>query len=37
VIEAVRQLDEQPVSDLADLLAGVRPAAAFAATHRGIQ
>jgi 2-methylcitrate dehydratase len=37
VIEAVRQLDEQPVSDLADLLARVRPAAAFAATHRGIQ
>jgi 2-methylcitrate dehydratase len=37
MIEAVRQIDEQPVSGLTDLLARVRPAAAFPATHRGIQ
>ena len=35
--EAVQQLDERPISDLTDLLAQVRPAAAFPATHPGIQ
>ena len=37
LIEAVQQLDERPISDLTDLLAEVRPAAAFPATHPGIQ
>jgi 2-methylcitrate dehydratase len=37
LIETVQQLDERPVSDLTDLLAQVRPAAAFPATHPGIQ
>jgi 2-methylcitrate dehydratase len=37
LIEAVQQLDERPISDLMDLLAQVRPAAAFPATHPGIQ
>jgi hypothetical protein len=37
LIEAVQQLDARPITDLTDLLARVRPAAAFAATHPGIQ
>jgi 2-methylcitrate dehydratase len=37
LIEAVQQLDARPISDLMDLLAQVRPAAAFPATHPGIQ
>jgi 2-methylcitrate dehydratase len=37
LIEAVQQLDERPISDLMDLLAQVRPAAVFPATHPGIQ
>jgi 2-methylcitrate dehydratase len=37
LIEAVQQLDERPISDLTELLAEVRPAAAFPATHPGIQ
>jgi 2-methylcitrate dehydratase len=37
LIETVQQLDERPISDLTDLLAQVRPAAAFPATHPGIQ
>jgi 2-methylcitrate dehydratase len=37
VIEAVQQLEERPISDLMDLLSQVRPAAAFPATHSGIQ
>ena len=37
LIEAVHQLDARPISDLMDLLAQVRPAAAFPATHPGIQ
>jgi 2-methylcitrate dehydratase len=37
LIEAVQQLDERPISDLTDLLSQVRPTAAFAATHPGIQ
>jgi 2-methylcitrate dehydratase len=37
LIEAVQQLDSRPVSDLMELLAQVRPAAAFPATHPGIQ
>jgi len=37
LIEAVQQLDERPISDLMDLLAQVRPVAAFPATHPGIQ
>jgi hypothetical protein len=37
LIEAVQQLDERSISDLTDLLAQVRPAAAFPATHPGIQ
>jgi len=37
LIEAVQQLDARPISDLMDLLAQVRPAAVFPATHPGIQ
>jgi 2-methylcitrate dehydratase len=40
LIETVQQLDVRPVSDLTDLtdlLAQVRPAAAFSETHPGIQ
>ena len=37
LIEAVQQLDERPISDLMVLLSQVRPAAAFPATHPGIQ
>ena len=37
LIEAVQQLDARPISDLMDMLAQVRPAAAFPATHPGIQ
>jgi 2-methylcitrate dehydratase len=37
LIEAVKQLDTRPISDLTDLLARVRPAAVFPATHPGIQ
>jgi 2-methylcitrate dehydratase len=37
LIEAVQRLDARPISDLMDLLAQVRPAAAFPATHPGIQ
>jgi 2-methylcitrate dehydratase len=37
LIEAVKQLDTRPISDLTDLLARVRPVAVFPATHPGIQ
>ena len=37
LIEAVEQLDARPISNLMDLLAQVRPDAAFPATHPGIQ
>ena len=37
LIEAVQQLDARRTSDLTDLLAQVRPTAAFPATHPGIQ
>jgi 2-methylcitrate dehydratase len=37
LIDAVQQLDSRPVSDLMELLAQVRPAAVFPATHSGIQ
>jgi 2-methylcitrate dehydratase len=37
LIEAVQRLDARPISDLMDLLSQVRPAAAFPATHSGIQ
>jgi 2-methylcitrate dehydratase len=37
LIETVQQLDARPISDLTDRLAEVRPAAAFPATHPGIQ
>jgi 2-methylcitrate dehydratase len=37
LIETAQQLDERPVSDLTELLSQVRPAAAFPATHPGIQ
>jgi 2-methylcitrate dehydratase len=37
LVEAVQQLDARPISDLMNLLAQVRPAAVFPATHRGIQ
>ena len=37
LIEAVQQLDERPISELTDLLSGVRPAATFPPTHPGIQ
>jgi 2-methylcitrate dehydratase len=37
LIEAVQQLDAQPISDLMDLLAQVRPAVVFPRTHPGIQ
>jgi non-heme chloroperoxidase len=37
LISAVQQLDARPISDLMDLLAQVRPAAAFPAAHPGIQ
>ena len=37
LIQAVRQLDTAPLSDLTDLLAQVRPAAVFTTTHPGIQ
>ena len=37
LIEVVQQIDAQPISDLMDLLAQVRPAAVFPATRTGIQ
>jgi len=37
LIETVQQLDSRRISDLMDLLAQVRPAAVFPATHPGIQ
>jgi 2-methylcitrate dehydratase len=37
LIESVQQLDARRISDLTDLLAQVRPAAVFPATHPGIQ
>jgi 2-methylcitrate dehydratase len=37
LVEAVQQLDTRPISGLMDLLSKVRPAAAFPATHPGIQ
>jgi len=37
LIETVQQLDSRRISDLMDLLAQVRPTAAFPATHPGIQ
>jgi 2-methylcitrate dehydratase len=37
LIQTVQQLDSRPISALMDLLAQVRPAAAFPKTHRGIQ
>jgi 2-methylcitrate dehydratase len=37
LIDAVDQLDTQPVSHLLGLLAQVRPTPAYARTHRGIQ
>jgi 2-methylcitrate dehydratase len=37
LIETVEQLDERPLSDLTALLAQVRPAAVYPATHPGIQ
>jgi 2-methylcitrate dehydratase len=37
IMEAVQQLDRRPISDLMDLLAQVKPIAAFPATHPGIQ
>jgi 2-methylcitrate dehydratase len=37
LIDAVDQLDTQPVSHLMGLLARVRPTPAYARTHRGIQ
>jgi 2-methylcitrate dehydratase len=37
LIAAVQELDARPISHLMDLLAQVRPAAAFPATHPGIQ
>jgi 2-methylcitrate dehydratase len=37
LIEAVQQLDEGPIADLTNLLAQVRPAATYPATHPGIQ
>ena len=37
LIEAVQELDARPISDLTGLLAQVRPAAVFPATHPGIQ
>jgi 2-methylcitrate dehydratase len=37
IIEAVQQLDVRRISDLTELLAQVRRAAVFPATHAGIQ
>jgi 2-methylcitrate dehydratase len=37
LIEAVQQIDARPISGLMDLLAQVRPAGVFPATHPGIQ
>jgi len=37
LIESVEHLDERPIVDLTNLLAQVRPAATYPATHPGIQ
>jgi 2-methylcitrate dehydratase len=37
LIETLQQLDSRRISDLMDLLAQVRPAAVFPATHPGVQ
>jgi hypothetical protein len=37
LVRTVQQLDARPLSELTDLLARVRPAAAFPTAHRGIQ